>query len=65
MSPAAYIAVRQAMGHAMRAERTLLVDFVRFLAERDGLKPDPGASGVRLGHRDILGNEAWQVWRHA
>jgi integrase/recombinase XerD len=36
---AAYIAVRQAMGYAMRAERTLLVDFVRFLAERDALNP--------------------------
>jgi hypothetical protein len=27
------------MGYAMRAERTLLVDFVRFLAERDALNP--------------------------
>lgn len=36
---AAYLAVRQVMGYAMRAERTLLVDLVRFLTERDALNP--------------------------
>jgi hypothetical protein len=36
---AAYLAVRQAMGYAMRAERTLLADFVRFLIDRGDLSP--------------------------
>jgi integrase/recombinase XerD len=36
---AAYLAVRQAMGYAMRAERTLLADFVRFLIVRGNLSP--------------------------
>jgi integrase/recombinase XerD len=36
---AAYLAVRQAMGYAMRAERTLLADFVRFLIDRSALDP--------------------------
>lgn len=36
---AAYLAVRQATGYAMRAERTLLADFVRFLAESGELNP--------------------------
>jgi integrase len=35
----AYIAVRQAMGYVMRAECTLLVDFVRFIIARGGLSP--------------------------
>ncbi len=30
----AYVAIRQTMGYAMRAERTLLQDFVRFVADR-------------------------------
>lgn len=30
----ACLAIRQTMGYAMRAERTLLQDFVRFVAER-------------------------------
>ena len=36
---AAYLAVWQAMGYAMRAERTLLADFVRFLIDRGNLSP--------------------------
>lgn len=36
---AAYLAVRQAMGYAMRAERTLLADFVRFVIDRGALNP--------------------------
>ncbi len=36
---AGYLAVRQAMGYAMRAERTLLADFVRFLIDGGGLNP--------------------------
>lgn len=36
---AAYLAVRQAMGYAMRAERTLLPDFVHFLIDRGNLSP--------------------------
>lgn len=35
----AYLAIRQAMGYAMRAERTLLPDFVRFLIDRGQLNP--------------------------
>jgi integrase/recombinase XerD len=36
---AAYLAIRQAMGYAMRAERTLLADFVTFLVQRAALNP--------------------------
>ena len=36
---AAYLAVRQAMGYAMRAERTLLADLVHFLIDRGNLCP--------------------------
>jgi hypothetical protein len=36
---AAYLAVRQAMGYAMRAERTLLADFVKFLVHRGEINP--------------------------
>ena len=36
---AAYLAVRQALGYAMRAERTLLADFVRFLIDGGDLNP--------------------------
>jgi hypothetical protein len=36
---AAYFAIRQAMGYAMRAERTLLADFVTFLVQRGELNP--------------------------
>jgi integrase/recombinase XerD len=39
---AAYIALRQALGYGMRAERTLLVDFVRFLHQRGELNPIRG-----------------------
>ncbi len=36
---AAYIAVRQTLGYAMRAERTLLFDFKRFITERGVMNP--------------------------
>lgn len=36
---AAYIAIRQAMGYGMRAEKTLLADFVRFLIDHGQLNP--------------------------
>lgn len=36
---AAYLAVRQSLGYGMRAEKTLLADFVRFLEKRGALHP--------------------------
>ncbi len=39
---AAYIALRQALGYGMRAERTLLADFVRFLHQRGEMNPIRG-----------------------
>ena len=38
---ASYIAVRESLGYGMRAEKTLLPDFVRFLDERGELNPIP------------------------
>jgi hypothetical protein len=48
----AYVAVRQSLGYAMRAERTLLVDFVRFVCECGTLSPIRAQGGARLGHAD-------------
>jgi integrase/recombinase XerD len=39
---AAYIALRQALGYGMRAEQTLLADFVRFLHQRGEMNPIRG-----------------------
>jgi hypothetical protein len=46
---AAYLAVRQTLGYGMRAEQTLLADFVRFVSQRGELNPIPGTSRLRVG----------------
>jgi integrase len=48
---AAYLAVRQAMGYAMRAERTLLADFVHFLIDRGNLCPIRAQAAVEWATR--------------
>ena len=59
----AYIAVRQSLGYGMRAEKTMLADFIRFLEKRGELNPIRGQAAFDWatqleGHRGAGGSAA-------